>query len=62
MSKMVGVFEVEFESDSMWNEEALKTEMGGDWLKAMKWLFTEEDLGIFSEELELVAIKSKEAL
>ena len=60
MSKMIAVLEVEFETDDMWDEQRLKDEMGGDWLKAMQWLFDNESLGIFNEELRLVAVKSKE--
>ncbi len=57
MAKKIAVFEVEFESDLMWDEESLKSEMGGDWLKAMQWLLKEESMGIFDNEMKLVAVK-----
>lgn len=58
MGKMIAVFEVEFDTDMMWDEESIRTEMDGDWLKAMKWLYESDGLGIFSDEdeLKLVAV------
>ena len=57
MGKMIAVLEVEFESDDMWDKDALKSEMGGDWFKAMSWLYENDDIGIFSEPLKLVEVK-----
>ena len=59
MSKMIAVFEVEFESDDMWDKESVKEDMGGDWLKAMEWLYEEDDIGIFNEKLKLVDVRAK---
>lgn len=57
MSKKIAVLEVEFESDDMWDEDSLKEDMDGDWLKAMQWLFKENSLSIFDEEIKLVDVK-----
>ena len=57
MSKKIAVLEVEFESDDMWDEDSLKEDMDGDWLKDMQWLFKENSLSIFDEEIKLVDVK-----
>lgn len=53
---MKAIFELEFESDDMWDEESVNTKMDGDWLKAMRWLYKEEGFGIFGEEPKLVRV------
>ena len=50
MSKKIAVFEIPFDADIMFSEQAIKDEFGGDWLKAMQWLFEEEGPGLFIDE------------
>ena len=57
--KKIAVLEVEFESDDMWDQESLEKEMDGDWLKAMTELFDSDGIGIFDNDLILVAIKEE---
>ena len=59
MSKMIAVFEVEFDSDMMFDEESIKKDFNGDWLMAMQWLYEEDDIGIFNEKLKLVDVRAK---
>ena len=52
---MIAVFEVAFDPDDMFDADDLKF-YGNSWLKAMKWLYREEGLGIFTEKLKLVSV------
>jgi hypothetical protein len=54
---MKAIFEVEFDPDIMVDQETLDEDFGGDWLTFMQWLYAEEGLGIFSEELRLVGVR-----
>lgn len=54
---MKAILEVEFDPDFMFDEKAIKEEFGGDWTKAMKWLFRYESIGIFDKEIRLVEVK-----
>ena len=54
---MKAIIEVEFDKDIMFDEESVKDEFGGDFLKAMQWLFELESIGIFEEKLKLVGLK-----
>jgi hypothetical protein len=57
--KMIAVFEVEFDSDEMFDEASVNEEYGGDWTKAMKWLYDQEDMGIFNDPPKLVGIRER---
>ena len=56
----IAVFEVEFETDLMVDEATLQEDFDGDWEKLMAYLFGEEGIGIFTEDLVLVNVKDKE--
>ena len=53
---MKAIFEVKFKQSDMCDKESLKKEYGGSWKKCMKYLYEQEGLGIFSEELKLIDI------
>lgn len=53
---MKAIFEVTFKESDMYDKEDLKR-YGGSPLKLMKWLYQEEGLGIFLNELKLVEVK-----
>ena len=55
-SRYVAVFEVEFEPNLMCDEESLKKDYGGSWLKCLKAIYEAEDLSIFDEPLKLVNV------
>lgn len=52
---MKAVFEVEFNPDFMADEE--QVERLGGWFNMIEWLYKEERLGIFENELELIEVK-----
>ena len=56
---MKAVFEVEFDPEIMADDISVE-EIGG-WLAMMQWLYEQEGLGIFENELKLIEVKdSKE--
>ena len=56
---MKAIFEVEFDPDIMADDISVE-EIGG-WLAMMQWLYEQEGLGIFENELKLIEVKdSKE--
>lgn len=57
--KMIAVFELEFESEDMWDQDSIKKEYKDDWLKAMQYLYESDGLGIFEEELKLIEVKRR---
>lgn len=54
---MKAVLEVRFDPETMIDSSSLKTEWNNDLLKLMKWLFKEENIGIFEEEIKLIGVK-----
>lgn len=56
---MKAIFEVEFDPEIMADQEQVDT-MGG-WLAMMQYLYTENDLGIFDNDLKLVEVKDEQA-
>ena len=58
-TKMIAVFELEFEAEDMFDEEAIMEDFGGDWNKAMKWLYDQENMGIFDNSPKLISVKPK---
>lgn len=57
---MKAIIEVEFDPELMFDDESIKDDFGGDWEKAMKWLWEQEGLGIFSwEDMKLVAVSNQ---
>lgn len=56
-NRKIAVLEVMFDPDIMFDEVTLENEFGGDWLKAMQWLYGEEGTGVFYETPKLVEIK-----
>ena len=56
---MKAIFEVEFDHEIMADDISVE-EIGG-WLAMMQWLYEQEGLGIFENELKLIEVKdSKE--
>lgn len=56
---MKAIFEVEFDPEIMADDISVE-EIGG-WLAMMQWLYEQEGLGIFENELKLIEVKdSKE--
>jgi len=53
---MTAVFEIDFDPEDMWDYESAIKEKGS-YLKAMQWLYKNDGMGIFEEELKLVEIK-----
>lgn len=56
---MKAIFEVEFDPSFMADQEQVD-EMGG-WFAMMQYLYTENDLGIFENDLKLVEVKDEQA-
>lgn len=56
---MKAIFEVEFDPETMEDEDQVK-EMGG-WLAMMQWLYGEEGFGIFENEVKLIEVKDEQA-
>lgn len=54
--KKKAILEVEFDADMMIDQEALDESFDGDWVKYMRWLLEQEDMGIFEEEIKLVDV------
>jgi len=54
---MKAIFEVKFKASDMIDKKTFEKEYGSDWMKFMKYMYKEEGLGIFGEELKLVAVK-----
>lgn len=54
--KKIAVLEIEFNPDEMWDEEDAIREHGS-YFEAMQWLYDQEGLGMFDEEIKLVDIK-----
>lgn len=50
------ILEVEFDPDMMIDQEALDESFDGDWVKYMRWLLEQEDMGIFEEKIKLVDV------
>jgi len=57
---MIAVFEVEFDADAMFDDFTLNEMHNGDWVKAMKWLYGEEDMGIFIKEPKLIDVRESD--
>lgn len=55
MKKKV-IFEVEFETETMCDEQTLKEDYKNDWNKLMKYLYKEEGLGIFNKPLKFIKV------
>ena len=55
--KMIAVLNVEFDLNDMIDLASLNKEWGGNVLGFMKWLYSEEDIGIFENKIKLVDIK-----
>lgn len=53
---MKAILEVEFDKDQMICEEGLK-DFDGDMFKALQWMYKEDNIGVFANEIKLVAIK-----
>lgn len=56
---MKAIFEVEFDPELMADDISVE-EMGG-WLAMMQYLYTENDLGIFDNDLKLVEVKDSKS-
>ena len=54
---MKAILEVEFDKDMMIDQESLDQDFGGDWLKFMQWMFKEDGIGIFEEEIKLIEVR-----
>ena len=54
---MKAILEVEFDKDMMIDQESLDKEFNGDWLKFMQWMFKEESIGMFEEEIKLIEVR-----
>jgi len=55
---MKAIIEAKFNKEDMIDQPALNDEFDGDMLKAMKWLFKAERMGIFRDEnLKLIRIE-----
>lgn len=52
---MKAIFEVEFNPELMADDADVNAH--GGWLKTMQWLFREEGLGIFENDLKLIEVK-----
>lgn len=58
MSKKIAVFEVEFDTEYMCDDETLKQEYNNDWKEFIEYMINEEGIiGIFNEPLVLTEIK-----
>jgi hypothetical protein len=57
MSKKIAVFEVEFDTDMMIDDEDLQANHKGNWLEFMRSIFQEEGFGIFTENIKVVDVK-----
>jgi len=56
---MKAIFEVEFDPEIMADQEQVD-EIGG-WLAMMQYLYTENDLGIFDNDLKLIEVRDEQA-
>ena len=56
---MKAIFEVEFDPDIMADDVSVE-EIGG-WLAMMQWLYEQEGLGIFENELKLIEVKDSKS-
>ena len=52
----IATFQVKFNPDTMCADEDLKKSFGGSWNKCIEFLFKEEGIGIFDEDLEFTGI------
>ena len=55
---MKAIFEVEFDPNIMADEDEVNA-VGG-WTEMMQWLYLNEGLGIFDEELKLVRVEESQ--
>jgi hypothetical protein len=54
---MKAIFEVEFDKDMMIDQKTLDDIYNGSWFELIKELYAMEGMGIFENELKLVAIE-----
>lgn len=54
---MKAIFEVEFDSRMMMTSKDLKKYYKNSWVKAIKYLYKQDGLGIFAKELKLIGVK-----
>lgn len=57
--KYVALFEVEFLPEMLCGTQILREEYGNSWFNCVKYLYQEEGLGIFMDELKLVDVYEK---
>ena len=53
---MKAIFEVEFNPDDMCDPLTLKEFYSNSWLECMKYLFKEDGIGIFENDLKLIKV------
>ena len=53
---MKAIFEMKFKQSDMIDRKSLKEDFDNDITKLMKYLYEEDDLGIFDDELKLIKI------
>ena len=53
---MKAIFEVKFKIKDMCDKKTLKEDFNGSWLKVIKYLYKEEGMGIFNNELKLIKV------
>lgn len=55
---MKAYFEIEFEPDMMCDQETVDDKYGGSWFQLIKFLYENEGLGIFENDLKLTGVES----
>lgn len=56
---MKAVLHIKFDPTLMFPQDEIDSEYGGDWGKAMEWLWEQEGLGLFDyEDIEFIGILS----
>jgi len=56
--KYTATFQVKFDPEMMCDKDELKKTFGGSWDKVIEWLYKEEGIGIFNEDLEFTGVKT----
>ena len=54
---MKAIFEVEFDHKLMCSPEDLTREYEGSWFKCIQYLFSEEGMGMFENDLKLIKVE-----
>lgn len=53
---MKAILEVKFNLSDMFDKETIDNEFNGDVLKAMRWLYKDDSIGIFNKPIKLINI------